>query len=186
MKAMPRAMDEAQLSAAIDLARRNRAEILDGFKALLRFPSISQDAAYHAQLEACAEWIVARMQGIGLERCRALPTAGNPVVYGDWLHAGDDKPTILIYAHYDVQPAGDRSLWRTEPFEPTEVDGRLAARGAVDDKCGIWVNLAAIEAILRAAGRLPINIKLFFEGEEELGSRNTGRFVAENKRTSIG
>ena len=174
-------MDKVRVSAAIDQARRNRAEILDGFKALLAFPSISQDAACQDQLEACAEWIVAQMRRIGLENCRALPTAGHPIVYADWLHAGGDKPTILIYAHYDVQPVGDEALWRTAPFEPTVVDGRLVARGTVDDKCGIWVNLAAIEAIMRAAGNLPLNIKLFFEGEEELGSRNTGSFVAESK-----
>lgn len=174
-------MDNLHLSAAIEQARRNRAANLDGFKALLRFPSISQDAAYKDRLQACAAWIVAQMQRIGLENCEALPTAGHPIVYGDWLHAGIDQPTILIYAHYDVQPVGDASLWQTAPFEATIVDGRLVARGAVDDKCGVWVNLAAIEAIMRAAGSLPVNIKLFFEGEEELGSRNTGRFVAANK-----
>ena len=112
---------------------------------------------------------------------RELPTAGNPIVYADWLHAGPDKPTILFYAHYDVQPVRDESLWLSPPFEPTIIDDRLVARGAVDDKCGIWINLKAIDAILSACGALPINIKLFFEGEEELGSKNVGPFVAANR-----
>lgn len=173
-------MDQVNLSAATEYARRSQEEILEGFKTLLRFPSISQDPAYQEQLEACADWIVAQMKRMGLDTCRKLPTAGNPIVYAEWLHAGIDKPTVLIYAHYDVQPVGDETLWQTEPFVPTVVDDRLVARGTVDDKCGIWVNLAAIEAIMQVAGKLPINIKLFFEGEEELGSKNTGRFVAEN------
>ena len=80
-----------------------------------------------------------------------------------------------------MQPVGDQSLWRTPPFEPTLVDGRLVARGAVDDKCGIWFTLVAIDSILRACGRLPVNVKLFFEGEEELGSKNAGPCIATNR-----
>ena len=87
----------------------------------------------------------------------------------------------MIYAHYDVQPVGDADAWETEPFAPTLVDGRLVARGAIDDKCGIWVNLAAIDAVLKATSKLPVNIKLFFEGEEELGSKHTGYFVRANR-----
>ena len=174
-------MDRVYLSAATEYLQHNRDELLDGFKTLLRFPSISQDHDYKMQLEACADWIVAQMENIGLEHCRKLTTAGNPIVYADWLHAGADKLTVLIYAHYDVQPVGDEALWDTMPFEPTVIHDRLVARGTVDDKCGIWVNLAAITSIMQVAGKLPINIKLFFEGEEELGSRNTGRFVGENK-----
>lgn len=165
------------VSSAVEHARRLRAVNLEGFKALLRFPSISLDPSCQPQLLACVDWLLAEMKGIGLENCRALNTEGNPIVYGDWLGAGDDKPTILIYAHYDVQPVGAASLWRTDPFEPTVVEDRLVARGALDDKCGIWVNLKALDAIFSASGKLPVNIKLMFEGEEELGSRNTGAFV---------
>ena len=173
--------DNDAILAAIDYSRRRQQGYLDGFKRLLRFPSISQDPAFLPQLDACADWLVGEMRRIGLENCCKLPTEGNPVVYGDWLHAGSDTPTILIYAHYDVQPVGDAALWKTEPFEPSLVDDRLVARGTVDDKCGIWVNLKAIESIMTVDGELPINIKFLFEGEEELGSKSTGKFVTANK-----
>ncbi|MCY4020914.1 MAG: M20/M25/M40 family metallo-hydrolase [Chloroflexi bacterium] len=174
-------MNQSVVSSAIEQARHARDTNLEGFKALLRFPSISQDPDCQPQLLACVDWLVAEMKGIGLANCRALNTDGNPIVYGDWLGAGDDKPTILIYAHYDVQPVGDASLWRTDPFQPTVVEDRLVARGALDDKCGIWVNLKALDSILSVSGKLPVNIKLIFEGEEELGSRNTGAFVQAHK-----
>ncbi len=170
-------MNHSIVSSAVEQARRAKDANLAGFKELLRFPSISQDPAYQPQLLACVDWLVAEMRRVGIENCRAIATAGNPVLYGDWLRAGDDKPTILIYAHYDVQPVGDASLWRTDPFEPTIVGDRLVARGAVDDKCGIWVNLKAVESLLSVSRELPVNIKFIFEGEEELGSRNTGAFV---------
>ena len=167
--------------AIIDHAHRNHQQYLESYKSLLRFPSISQNPDFRPQLEACADWIVSEMLRIGLENCRKIPTDGHPIVYGDWLNAGDDKPTLLIYAHYDVQPVGDVNLWYSEPFEPTLIDGRLIARGTVDDKCGIWVNLKAVESILAVYGTLPINIKFFFEGEEELGSPNVQSFVSSNK-----
>ncbi|MCY4538078.1 MAG: M20/M25/M40 family metallo-hydrolase [Chloroflexi bacterium] len=174
-------MNQSAVSFAIEHARSARDANLAGFKELLRFPSISQDPACQPQLLACVDWLVAEMTRVGLRNCRAIATAGNPVLYGDWLGAGDDKPTILIYAHYDVQPVGDASLWRTDPFEPTIVGDRLVARGAVDDKCGIWVNLKAIESVLSVSRKLPVNIKVIFEGEEEIGSRNTGAFVQARK-----
>ena len=174
-------MNEQIVSGAVEHARHKRQSYLDGFETLLRFPSISQDAAFQPELEACADWLVQEMRRIGLVNCQTLPTGGNPIVYADCLRAGAEKPTILIYAHYDVQPVGDAALWESDPFEPTLIDDRLVARGTVDDKCGIWVNLKALESILATNGKLPINVKLFFEGEEELGSKNTSRFVAANK-----
>ncbi|MCY3781888.1 MAG: M20/M25/M40 family metallo-hydrolase [Chloroflexi bacterium] len=174
-------MKDSGIDAALAQAGRNCEVYLDGFMELLRFPSVSQDAAFQPQLEACADWIVAEMRRIGLDNAQKLPTAGNPVLYAEWLQAGADKPIVLIYAHYDVQPVGDESLWRSPPFEPTVIGDRLVARGAVDDKCGIWINLKAIDAILSACGKLPINVKLFFEGEEELGSKNTGPFISANR-----
>lgn len=169
------------IQAVIDYAHRNHQIHLEAFYDLLRYPSISQDPDFRPQLEACADWVVTEMQRMGLENCRKIATDGHPIVYGDWLHAGDDQPTVVIYAHYDVQPVGDPDLWESEPFEPTIIDGRLVARGTVDDKCGIWVNLKAVESILAVKGQLPINIKFFFEGEEELGSVNVQPFVAANK-----
>ena len=174
-------MNHNTLAKAIAQARRARADQLAGFIELLRFPSISQDQAYQPQLLACVDWLASEMKRVGLDNCRAIATAGNPVLYGDWLRAGADKPTILIYAHYDVQPVGDAALWQTDPFEPSIVDDRLVARGAVDDKCGIWVNLKAVESALAVSRKLPVNLKFIFEGEEELGSRNTGDFVRAQK-----
>lgn len=174
-------MPRDDIHAALEESRRTQEDALHGFKELLRFPSISLDGEYQPQLLACADWILVEMRRIGLENVRQLRTAGNPILYADWLHAGADKPTILFYAHYDVQPAGDISLWQSPPFEPTLVDGRLVARGAVDDKCGIWFKLVAIGSILRACGRLPVNVKLFFEGEEELGSKHAGPCIAANR-----
>ena len=174
-------MDPALIAKAVEFADRNRIRDLEGFQTLLRFPSISQDPSFQPQLLACVDWLVAEMKRIGLKNCQAIGTAGNPVVYGDWLNAGENKPTMLIYAHYDVQPVGDEALWQTSPFEPTIVEDRLVARGTVDDKCGIWVNLKAIESVLSVSGKLPVNVKFIFEGEEELGSRNTGAFVKAQK-----
>ncbi|MCY4465463.1 MAG: M20/M25/M40 family metallo-hydrolase [Chloroflexi bacterium] len=166
-------MTATSLTAALDYAREHHADFLDGFRTLLRFPSISLERARQADLLACAEWIAVQMRQAGLDNAQLLPTPGNPIVYGDWLHADAAKPTILLYAHYDVQPIGDAALWHSPPFQPTVVKGRLIARGAVDDKCGVWILLKALEAILAAGGRLPVNVKCLFEGEEELGSKNT-------------
>ncbi len=169
------------LQNALRHARRNQTSHMDGFKALLRYPSVSLDAAFQPQLRDCADWILGEMARIGLRNCRLLPTAGNPILYADWLDAGEAAPTVLIYAHYDVQPAGDVSLWGSPPFEPTVSEDRLVARGAIDDKCGIWINLKAIESILSACETLPINVKLFFEGEEELGSPSAAACIAANR-----
>ncbi len=166
-------MTADDLSAALDCARERQADYLHGFKTLLRFPSISLERARRVDLLECAEWLADQMRRAGLDHAQLLPTAGNPIVYGNWLHAGPDKPTILLYAHYDVQPIADAALWHTPPFQPTVVKERLIARGAVDDKCGVWIALKAVESILAACARLPINIKCLFEGEEELGSKNT-------------
>ena len=123
---------------------------------------------------------------IGLEHCQIISTAGQPVVYGDWLHAGNDRPTILLYAHYDVQPVDPLELWHSPPFTPTIRDGKLFARGAVDDKSGVWVSLAALDAMLQTDGRLPVNVKVIWEGEEETGSPNMADFVTDSSRVAGG
>lgn len=171
----------ASAQPAIDHAHANRDSYMEGFKELLRIPSVSTDPAYKADLERCAEWVVAEMKRIGFNNCRTIPTDGHPVVYGEWLEAGADKPTLLIYAHYDVQPVDPLDLWVSPPFEPALRDGKLYARGAVDDKSGVYINLKALESIFAVDGKLPVNVKLFFEGEEESGSPNMHPFVAANK-----
>lgn len=166
------------LEQALRWARANESAALARFGALLRIPSISNDPAYAADLRHCAEWICRELVAIGLHECRLLPTGGPPVVYGEWLAAGEERPTVLIYAHYDVMPVEPLDQWLSPPFEPTIREGRLYARGAIDDKCGIFITLLALEAMLRSAGNLPINIKVIFEGEEERGSPHIAQFVA--------
>jgi acetylornithine deacetylase/succinyl-diaminopimelate desuccinylase-like protein len=127
-----------------------------------------------------AEWLVERMRGMGLEHVDILPTAGHPVVYADWLHAAG-KPTVLIYGHYDVQPAEPLELWTTGAFDPTVRNGELYARGAVDDKGQVFMHLKALEAHLKTTGRLPVNVRLLIEGEEEIGSPNLDAFIAKRQ-----
>ena len=108
---------------------------------------------------------------------QAITTGGHPVVYGEWLQAGDESPTILFYAHYDVQPVDPLELWESPPFEPAIRQDKLYARGVIDNKCGVVVNLKAVESILEVIGELPVNLKFIFEGEEESGSPSMGPFV---------
>jgi acetylornithine deacetylase/succinyl-diaminopimelate desuccinylase-like protein len=157
-----------------------RARALDEFREFLRIPSISALPEHADDVRRAAEWTAARMTAAGLEGVRVLPTAGHPVVYGDWLHA-PGAPTVLLYGHFDVQPVDPLALWETPPFEAAVRDGRVYARGASDMKCGVLMSLLAIEALLRAEGRLPLNLKFFFEGQEEIGSPHLADFVAANR-----
>ena len=169
------------LTTVLKYAENHHEEFLAGFEDFLRFPSISTDPAYLADLEACGAWVVAEMDRIGFQNCRKIHTEGHPVLYGEWLKAGPDAPTAIIYAHYDVQPTDPLPLWHSPPFEPTYRDGRLYARGVLDDKCGIWGNLKVFESFLMATGSLPLNVKICFEGEEESGSPNMAPFVSGSK-----
>src|SRR5690606_34812945 len=105
-----------------------------------------------------------------IEHVEIIQTEGHPTVYGDWLHAGDDKPTILIYGHYDVQPAAKEDGWDHDPFDPVEKDGKLYARGSSDDKGQVFAHVKAVESVLAAERKLPVNVKFIIEGEEEIGS----------------
>ena len=166
---------------AIDYLQETQDSMLEDYKALLRFPSISADPAYKDDVQACAEWIVGQLQAMGFANCEAIATAGNPVVYGEWLKAGANKPTVLVYAHYDVQPVDPLHLWLSEPFDAQIDEGRITARGASDNKAGVWGNLKVFEALLKANGELPVNVKIMFEGEEESGSPSIEPFVIANK-----
>lgn len=166
---------------AIDYLQETRDNMLEDYKQLLRFASIGADPAHDADVQACADWIVAELRALGFDNCEAVATGGHPVVYGEWLRAGADKPTVLVYAHYDVQPVDPLPLWDSEPFTGTIRAGRMYARGASDNKAGVWGNLKTLEALLRANGELPVNIKIMFEGEEESGSPSIEAFVAANK-----
>jgi acetylornithine deacetylase/succinyl-diaminopimelate desuccinylase-like protein len=168
------------ITQSIEYAHANREKNLQKFYEFLRIPSVSTDPSYTGEVQRAAAWVLAELERLGFDRCEIIPTGGHPVVYGEWLKAGEDKPTVVIYAHYDVQPAETLDLWQSPPFEPEIRDGKLFARGAVDDKSGVWGNLVVFESILKATGALPINIKVFFEGEEESGSPNMETFIRAN------
>lgn len=158
----------------------NEARFLDELLAFLRIPSISSLPEHAAEVRRAGEWVVARMAAAGIEHIQTLETGGHPVVYGDWLHA-PGKPTVMIYGHFDTQPVDPLHLWSRPPFEPTVVDGRVYARGASDDKGNMLVPILAVEAMLKGEGRLPVNLKFFFEGQEEIGSPQLPAFVASHK-----
>lgn len=163
----------------------NRQRFLDELFELLRIPSVSADAKYDADVKKTAEFIRLHFQSIGLDKCEVIPTKGHPVVYAEKLI--DPKlPTVLVYGHYDVQPADPLELWNTAPFEPvikkTEVhpEGAIFARGACDDKGQMFMHVKAVEAMMKTTG-LPCNVKFMIEGEEEVGSENLEAFIKANK-----
>ncbi len=137
---------------------------------LVAIPSVSADPTHADDVIRAAEWVAARLRRAGMEHVELLPTEGHPCVIGDWLHAGPDKPTVLVYGHFDVQPAEPLNLWTSPPFAPEIRGGRLYGRGASDDKGGMMCSILGIEAWLAATGRLPVNVKVLYEGQEEIGS----------------
>lgn len=158
----------------------HRDEALAEMIAFLRIPSISSLKENDGDVRAAAGWTAARMQRAGIEHVQVMETGGHPVVYGDWLHAAG-KPVVLIYGHFDVQPADPLGLWTSPPFEPEVRDGRVYARGAGDDKGNMLIPILVAEAFLKTAGELPINLKFIFEGQEEIGSPQLAEFVAGHK-----
>src|SRR6476661_1359476 len=164
----------------IDFINVNRDRYLEELKALLAIPSISALPEHAADVTRCAEWCADEMRRIGLENVKLIPTPGNPVVYGDWLH-DEGAPTILFYGHYDVQPVDPLNLWTSPPFEATVRDGEIYARGSADDKGQVFMHFKAVEAHLKQNGRLPVNMKFLIEGEEEVGSENLDNFIRAHK-----
>ena len=157
----------------------DREAILGRLKALLRIPSVSTDPAYLQHIAAAQTHLAERLKAAGLGDVRLLDSVGHKPVYAEWLGA-PDAPTILVYGHYDVQPPDPLDKWQSPPFEPTIRDNRLYARGVSDDKGPLSVALEVICAFLAVEGKLPVNIKLLIEGEEELGSRNLSAVIAQN------
>lgn len=157
----------------------NRLRHIDELFELLSIPSISASTSSKSDIQRCADWIAEHMRGVGLENVELLDAGGNPVVYGDWLNAGPEKPTVLVYGHYDVQPPEPLGLWVSPAFEPTIRDGRIYARGASDNKGQFFVYLKAVECLLSEDGVLPVNVKLLIEGEEELRADNLERLLSE-------
>ncbi|HAP71038.1 MAG TPA: dipeptidase, partial [Cryomorphaceae bacterium] len=164
---------------------KHKERMLNELFDLLRIPSISADPAYNNQVALCAEHIAAHMTDLGIHNVNIYPTKGHPIVYGDFL-VDTALPTVLVYGHYDVQPADPIELWDNDPFDPiiktTDIhpEGAIFARGACDDKGQMFMHLKAFE-ILQAEGGVPCNVKFMIEGEEEVGSSNLGPFLSEHK-----
>lgn len=172
----PVAGDDAPLVAYLDATRERR---LERFLEFLRIPSISGIPAHAADCRRAAESIAGELREAGMEHVEVCETGGHPIVYGDWLHA-EGAPTVLGYAHYDVQPADPLDQWSYAPFEPAIRDGRVLGRGAADDKSHVHMLLRAVEALLATRGALPLNLKLIMEGEEESSSVHLDAWMAAN------
>lgn len=171
----------SQTDAPIAYAHANRARFVAELKEFVRLPSVSARPEHAGDTAKCAEWLADHLRRIGMERVIVVPTRGHPLVYAEWLNARG-LPTVLLYGHYDVQPADPLDQWRSPPFAPVESGNNLYGRGASDDKGQMLAHIKALESCLRTRGRLPVNVKCLFEGEEEIGSPNFAPFLAENKR----
>jgi acetylornithine deacetylase/succinyl-diaminopimelate desuccinylase-like protein len=167
-------------AAPLSYSRHNqqRSRWLSQLAELIAFPTISAQPKHHRDLLACAQWLARHLAELGLQNVQILPgiKGSAPSVYGDWLHA-PGRPTLLLYGHYDVQPVDPLHKWRTPPFQATVIDKNLYGRGACDDKGQFFIHLKAIESYLRTTGRLPLNIKVWLEGEEEINSPNISAFL---------
>ena len=163
----------------------NKERFLDELMALLRIPSVSADSSFSKNVENCAEALSQNLISIGLSNVKVYPTKGHPIVYGEKI-LDSALPTILVYGHYDVQPADPIELWDSDPFDPvikpTDIhpEGAIFARGSCDDKGQMFMHVKAVEAMINS-GELPCNVKLMIEGEEEVGSENLGEFVKNQK-----
>src|SRR5205085_489395 len=166
-------------SSAVTYARDNQQRFLGELKDLLRITSVSTLPEHKDDVRRAAQFVADEMKRIGMEHVEVIPTAGHPLVYGDWLHAAG-KPTVLCYGHYDVQPPDPLEQWVTPPFEPTIRDGNLYARGSADDKGQMYMHVKAVETLRAVNGTLPVNVKFLIEGEEEVGGESIAKYVAGN------
>jgi acetylornithine deacetylase/succinyl-diaminopimelate desuccinylase-like protein len=182
-KTIPKTIKKEKANSSVDLYQKyiddHHDEHLKEFVELVSIPSISSIPSHKADMERAASFIVQKLRAIGLTTARLIPTEGNPVVFGSWEQA-PGKPTVLIYAHYDVQPVNE-SEWDHPPFSPIITDGKIIGRGASDDKSGVMTTIWAMEAMLRTDGKLPVNVKFMFEGDEEVGSPYFESFLQQNK-----
>lgn len=176
-----RTISEAAVHEARRYARTSREQALDDLCELLRIPSESGDPAHHGDVRRAARWLESHLTGAGFDDVRVLETPGHPAVYGR-AGAATDRPTLLLYGHYDVQPADPLDEWRTPPYEPTVVDGRLYARGASDDKGQAFALVTGVAAYLRTGAPPPVNVVVLLEGEEELSSPHLGGLLDEHRR----
>jgi acetylornithine deacetylase/succinyl-diaminopimelate desuccinylase-like protein len=162
----------SNLQNALDYAHQNQDRFLADMTEALKIPSISTDSLYNHEVQRAAEWMAGHLRGLGIENVEVMPTeGGHPVVYGEYLKK-PGAPTVLVYGHYDVQPADPLELWETGPFEPQVRGDLLFGRGSSDMKGQVLAAFHAIESLMRGGGELPVNVKFLLEGEEEIGSKH--------------
>ncbi len=169
----------AAVQPALSYVDEHRDEFLAELFELLRIPSISTLPKHRKDMRRAAQFVVDQLKAIGLQKARLIKTQGHPLVYAEWLGA-PDKPTVLLYGHYDVQPVDPIELWQSPPFEPTIRDDNLYARGAVDDKGQMFAIVKALQALMHATGALPVNVRVLIEGEEEAGGESIAAYVTEH------
>jgi acetylornithine deacetylase/succinyl-diaminopimelate desuccinylase-like protein len=167
-------------STAIQYYQDNQQRFLDELKDISSIPSISTDPEAKEAMQRTADWVAAKLRELDMQQVSIYPTAQHPVVYGEWLGAGPSAPTVLVYGHYDVQPAEPLELWESGPFEPSIRGEYIYARGVTDMKSQVLAFLNAVEAV-QSTGMLPVNLKFLIEGEEEIGSPSLRKFILENK-----
>lgn len=173
-------MIRTPMDAALKYASDNYDAFLDQLFAYLKIPSVSADRRHAGDMTTCAEWLAGEFRRIGMTHVEVLETGGHPAVFASY-EADPSLPTVLSYGHYDVQPPDPLDEWKTPPFEPTVVDDILYCRGSSDDKGQSFMHVKAAESYLKTEGTLPINLKFIVEGEEEVGSKNLVRTIADNK-----
>ncbi len=159
--------------------KTNQDRLLSELKDFLRIPSVSTLPEHVPDIQRAAEFVALSLRAAKMEHVEVIRTAGHPLVYADWLHA-PGKPTVLCYGHYDVQPPDPLDEWITPPFEPTVRDGNIYARGSADDKGQMYSHIKALEALFAVNGKLPVNVKVLIEGEEEVSGAAIAKYVAEN------
>lgn len=166
---------------AIEYLRDNREGLLKRLHEYLTIPSVSTDSAYKEDIRNAAQFTKDYLTDIGFSHSEMMETGGHPLVYAEYDGAGKEAPTVLFYGHYDVQPVDPLEEWDSDPFSPEVRDGRIYARGASDDKGQVFMNLAVFEAFMKTKGKLPLNVKVCIEGEEEIGSENLYSILQQHK-----
>lgn len=164
----------------ISVVDQNKERYLTELREFIAIPSVSSQKNHNGDIQECAEWTADHLTSIGMEKVEIFETAGHPIVYGEWMKA-PEKPTVLLYGHYDVQPVDPLNLWSSPPFELSLRGENMYARGTADDKGQIFIHFKAIETYLKDGGSLPVNLKMIIEGEEEVGSPNLTTFVTTHK-----
>lgn len=168
-------------NTVLNYLKENRANHLTALYDFLKIPSVSTDSAFKEDVKKAGQYVYDYLKEIGFSHLETIETKGHPIIYGEYKGAGQEAPTVLLYGHYDVQPADPYDEWESDPFIPEERNGRIYARGASDDKGQVFMHLAVFEAFMKTEGKIPVNLKVVIEGEEEIGSENLYVYLNNHK-----